>query len=118
MRTTYHERLILLITLCFGLLTQLAHATEPEKPIRIVQENLAELGPADQEHALEVACRLETIATMDRTTLTRTERKALRSEVRELKREVRVLNQRGSGTVIYISAATIIIILLVLLLVT
>ena len=107
----------LIIALCFGLFMFAARATEPEKPIWIDQENLAKLGPADQEHALELACRLETIATLDRSTLTRAERKALRVETRELKRQVSVLNEQGSGTVIYISAATIIIILLVLLLI-
>lgn len=118
MRTAKHLHRILIIMLCLGSFTHAALATEPEDPVRINYENLAKLSPADQERALEVACRLETISTMDRSTLTRAERKALRVETRELKREVTVLNKSGGGTVLYISASTIIIILLIILLVT
>ncbi len=118
MRTAQHLHRILIITLCLGSFTQAARATEPEKPIRINYENLAKLSPADQERALEVACRLETISTMDGSMLTRAERKALRVETRELKRDVAVLNKSAGGTVLYISATTIIIILLIILIVT
>ena len=118
MRTANQLERILLIALCAGQFTLAARATEPEKPVRIDQENLAKLSPADQMRALEVAGRLEAIASLDRSALTPAERKALRMETRELKREVSALNKAGSGTVIYISAATVIIILLVLLLVT
>ncbi len=118
MRTAKHLERSLLLTLCFALITYAARATEPEKRIRIDQENLAKLSPADQVRALEVAARLESIATTERSTLTRDERQALRMETRDLKREVNALNERGSGTVIYISAATIIIILLIIILIT
>ena len=88
----------------------------PAEKIRIDQNNLAKLSLADQDRVLCIAERLETITTMDRSELTRVERKALRVETRELKREADMFN--GNGTVIYISSATIIIILLVIILLT
>ncbi len=94
----------------------IAVAGEPGKKIMVNQENLAKLSPADQERVLAIADRLETITTMDRSELTAAERKALRTEARELKDEAREFN-RG-GEVIYISAGTIIIILLLILILT
>jgi hypothetical protein len=95
---------------------QFAVAGEPTPKIVVNQENLAKLSPADQERVLVIADRLETITTMDRSELTSSERKALRTEARQLKEEAREFN-RG-GEVIYISAGTIIIILLLILILT
>jgi hypothetical protein len=93
-----------------------AMAGEPSGKIVVNQENLAKLSPADQECVLAIAERLETITTMDRSSLTAAERKALRNEARQLKEQAREFN-RG-GEVIYISAGTIIIILLLIILLT
>jgi hypothetical protein len=54
--------------------------------------------------------RLEEIKSMDKSELTRSDRKALRVEVRALKTEI-----RSSGNGLYISAGAIIIILLLIL---
>jgi hypothetical protein len=91
-------------------------AGEPANKIHIDQDNLAKLSPADQERVLCIVERLETITAMDRSTLTREERKALRIETRELKREADLFNR--DGTVVYISAGTLIIILLLILILT
>lgn len=95
---------------------QFVLAGEPANKIHIDQDNLAKLSPADQERVLCIAERLEAIAATDRSTLTREERKALRIETRELKREADVFNR--DGTVLYISAGTLIIILLLILILT
>ncbi len=116
MRTLTHIQRILFFTLLFGLFAQGAHATGPDKPIRINQENLAKLSPADQERVLEIVQRLEAIASVDRSMLTNEERKALRSETRDLRHEAAAFNRGGS--VIIISATTLIIILLIILIVT
>lgn len=92
-------------------------ATE-SKPIRVDQENLAKLEPADQARVLAIVDRLETITAMDRSELTPAERKCLREETRELKQEVNTFNNSGGGPVIYISVFTVIIILLIIIIVT
>ncbi len=116
MRTFTHIQRILFFTLLFGLFAQGASASDPDKPIRINQENLAKLSAEDQARVLEIACRLETIADVDRSTLTSEERKALRTETRALRQEAAEFNRGGS--VIIISATTLIIILLIILIVT
>ncbi len=105
---------LLLVSFGFGLFANTTLASEPSSPIRINQENFQKLNSADQQCVLQIVDRLETISTIDRSTLTHEERKALRTEVRDLKREAATYN-RG-GEVIYISAGTVIIILLLILL--
>lgn len=108
---------ILAIALLFSPVSApMAFAGEPASKIHIDQENLAKLSLADQDRVLCIAERLETITAMDRSTITREERKALREETRELKREADLFNR--DGTVIYFSAGTIIIILLLILILT
>ncbi|MBL7950266.1 MAG: hypothetical protein JNM62_00985 [Flavobacteriales bacterium] len=66
----------------------------------------------DQRSILELQGRLEAVLATDRSELTSAERKALRAEYREMKREMDAYN--AGGTVIYLSTAGIIIILLLL----
>jgi hypothetical protein len=118
---TNHMRItrsgILVIVLLFTTVSApLAFAGEPASKIHIDQDNLAKLSPADQDRVLCIAERLETITAMDRSALSREERKALRMETRELKREAELFNR--DGTVIYFSAGTLIIILLLILILT
>ncbi|MGM5471309.1 hypothetical protein ACS386_13610 [Flavobacteriaceae bacterium LMO-SS05] len=65
--------------------------------------------PADVRVMLD---RLEEIKDMDKSALSRLEKKSLRKEVRDLKKDV-----RASNNGLYISAGAIIIILLILLLI-
>ncbi len=65
--------------------------------------------PADVKVMLD---RLEEIKEMDKSALTRFEKKALRKEVRTIKTDM-----RASGNGLYISAGAIIIILLILLII-
>ncbi len=110
-RTMLRPLIVLLVL--FGTAPR-ASATEDPKPIRVDQENLAKLSPADQARVLAIVDRLETITAMDRSELTRAERKDLRHETRELREEAKAFNSRAGGTVIYISASTLIIILLLI----
>ncbi len=108
---------ILAVALLFAPVSApLAFAGEPDNKVHIDQENLAKLSTADQDRVLCIAERIETITAMDRSTLTGEERKALRKETRELKREADLFNR--DGTVIYFSAGTLIIILLLILILT
>ena len=104
------------LTLCIIPTARTAQAVDPTGPIRINQENLAKLSPAEQARVLAIADRLEAITEMDRTQLTREERSGLRTETRQLKREAPAFNDRGP--VLYISAVTLLIILLIVLIVT
>lgn len=61
----------------------------------------------------EMRERVEEIKSLDRSKLTKKERKALRQELREMNKEAKELGQRG----IYISFGAIIIIILLLILI-
>jgi len=67
--------------------------------------------PMESERATQLQYRLSEIKEMDKSELTRTEKKALRKEVREIKKELRAM----SGG-IYLSAGALIIIALLLIL--
>lgn len=113
---TMRSRFLALTLLLATVPVSFAGDGAPEKKIRINQENLSKLAPADQDRVLCIAERLETIADMDKSSLSREERKALRAETRELKNEADLFNR--DGTVLYISAGTVIIILLIILILT
>lgn len=68
---------------------------------------------ADAARAEVLINRLEEIKNMDMTTLSRAEKKELRNEVRETKKELRANN---SGVYISVGALLVVIILLILLL--
>jgi len=76
---------------------KIARMTEEEKKARVE----------------EIKTRVETIRGMDRSTLTRAERKALRHELRDLNKEARAIGNGG----IYISLTGILLIILILILV-
>ena len=63
-------------------------------------------------HAQQLMNRLQEIREMDKSNLTSSEKKALRKELKEMKKEVRA--DRNSG--IYLSVGAIIIIILILIL--
>ena len=84
------------------------------KNVTINVENLAKLDPADQERVLAIRDRLEEITAMDRGALTRSERKELRAEVKELTKQADHFNTLAGGSTIYISTAGLIIIILLL----
>lgn len=72
------------------------------------------LAPAEQQDVLALKVRLEELIATDRSTLTPDERAAMRTEWKEMKREMRAHNEGGHGHVIYLSTAAIIVIVLLL----
>ena len=91
-----------------------AMANAPGKEIKIHEENFAKLSEAEQQRVLEIKDRLEAIHAVDRSTLTKAERAELRSELKELKQEVKAIN--AQQPVIYISATALLIIILLIIL--
>jgi hypothetical protein len=91
-----------------------ASASGPGREIRIHEENFAKLSEAEQQRVLEVKDRLEAIQATDRSEMSREERKELRTEWKELKKEVNEIN--AQQPVIYISLTALLIIVLLIIL--
>ena len=78
------------------------------------KEEVAKMSAAEKEaRGNAIKLRVEEIKNMDKSTLSKTERKALKKELRELRKEAKAIG--GGG--VYISLAGILIIILVLILV-
>ena len=67
-------------------------------------------------HDQQLMNRLKEIKDMDKSSLTSSEKKALRKELKEMKREARADRDRRSGIYLSVGAIIIIILLLILLL--
>jgi len=71
-----------------------------------------------QARILEIKDRISEIRAMDKSTLTRDEKKELRSELRDMRKEARAINSSdGMGGGVYLSVGAIIIIILLLILI-
>lgn len=112
MNTTSFYRTTVALAIALTTIGQLSAMPRGDRHVVVDQEKLSTLPAADQIAVLSIQSRLEDILATDRSTLTKPERQALRSEYRELKRDMDRYN--AGGTVIYISTAGIIIILLLL----
>jgi hypothetical protein len=87
--------------------TTFASATEIEKPVRELSE---------EEIAVrmnQMTKRVEEIKSMDRSLLSKQERKELRKELREMNKAAKAMGQGG----VYLSVGAIIIIILLLILI-
>lgn len=115
MKTFRHKGLVLASALLLSAIPAVAAPENKERQVRVDQENLAKLPLEDQQRVLYIADRLETIAHMDRSAMSRTERRAIRAELKGLKQEAEHYN-RG-GTTIYLSTGAIIIIILLLIII-
>ncbi len=93
----------LLLTLSFAPVEVRAAATDP---VTVSTGN-----PEEDEKAKALLARLDEIKAMDKSGLTRVEKKELRKEVREIKSQL-----RATGNGIYLSIGAIIIIILLLIL--
>ena len=103
------------LVLALSLLTfPLAQAADgkPKQVARINEEKIAELPKADQERVTCIVDRMNEIANIDRDALSKSDRKALRDEVRALKSEA----AQYDGYVIYVSVGALILIVLLILL--
>lgn len=88
-----------------------AHAPG-EKEVHINAKNFDKLSSTEQQQVLDLQARMTTLLATDRSTLSKAERQALRTEWRSMKGEMEHLNREGS--VLYISTAGLIIIILLL----
>ena len=94
---------VLLLTMCISLVMPAFAANET--PVNTEKTN-------NDAHAQQLVARLKEIRDMDKSSLTSSERKALRKEVKEMKKEVKRDGSKG----IYLSVGAIIIIVLLLIL--
>lgn len=78
------------------------------------KEKIARMTEKEKKaRAEEIKIRVETIRDMDRSTLSRAERKELRQELRDLNKEAKAIGRGG----VYISLTGILLIILILILV-
>jgi hypothetical protein len=111
MTTNFFRKTGLIAALLFSF--QIAQAADG--PVRVDKQRLSAFTIDEQSRIQCIAERLEEIAVMDRSELTRAEKKALRNETRELKVQADAFNRAGNGTVIYISGGTLLVIFLLIL---
>jgi hypothetical protein len=98
--------LCLLLAFTFGN-TSLASAEDPVKPVEeLTEEEIA-------VRMNQMTKRVEEIKSMDRSSLSKQERKELRKELREMNKTAKALGQGG----VYLSVGAIIIIILLLILI-
>lgn len=94
--------LILMLTLSTAVMPAFANDSKPK----------TELTAAQQAELTRIMSRVDEIRAMDKSNLTKVERKALRSELKEMKKAANGLNQG-----VYLSLGAIIIIILLLILI-
>lgn len=87
-------------------LSATSHHPKEEDPKKLTEEQIA-------RRMEEMHKRVEEIKAIDRSSLTKEERKALRIELREMNKEAKAMDQRG----VYISFGALIIIILLLILI-
>lgn len=108
----YHKTKTYLLVLCMLLAftfgnTNLAFASEIEKPVReLTEEEIA-------ARMNQMTKRVEEIKSMDRSLLSKQERKELRKELKEMNKAAKAMGQGG----VYLSVGAIIIIILLLILI-
>lgn len=103
---TFSCILLLLVAFTFGNMSS-ASAVTADKPIKELTEQEIAVRMA------EMTNRVEEIKKMDRSTLTKQERKALRKELKEMNKAAKAMGQGG----VYLSVGAIIIIILLLILI-
>lgn len=101
---------ILVLSLTIAATNVHAIATEDKNPKKVKVIDMTEAQKAARLE--EIRARVTEIKEMDKSELTRTERKALRKELREMQKEARAV--KGG---VYLSVGAIIIIILVLILI-
>ncbi len=91
-----------------------AKKTDHDK-VKINEEAFNSLTKQDQAKALDIQTQLNEIYSTDKSSLSKSEKKELKQELRILKEEVKLINQKSdNGHVIYISTGGLIIIILLL----
>jgi hypothetical protein len=103
------EVLIILVFIMISTVSSKLHASNDMTPDSIVYTSLE-----DKERANELTIRLEHIEAMDKASLTRSEKKVLRKEVRTINKELKSL--AGGGVYLSVGALLLVVILLIILL--
>ncbi|TKC07395.1 hypothetical protein [Pedobacter frigoris] len=103
------KRIIYSLVLVFTLAISANTVTAAEKKDKVKTEMTAE----QKIQLKRITDRVEEIKAMDKSELSRVEKKALRKELRELKQEARAM---GGGVYLSVGAIIIIILLLILIL--
>ena len=108
-RTIYLAAAILLLNL--AALSSHAATTTVLTADKLTKEAVAAMTPKEK-HArlLEIKQRVETIKAMDKSLMTKEERKAYRAELKDLKKETKLIDPR----VYFFAAGIVIIVILVL----
>lgn len=101
------KKLIRGVILCVFVLFIKPSASTAQRPEEFRQENLE--SPSCSQKAEDLFCRIDDIEAMDKSNMSREEKKALRTEVKSIQKE---LQEMGSG--VYISAGALIVILILL----
>ena len=102
--------LVILIVACFTLVVFPTETRSKEVVTTKTEENIK---PEQSAEVKALLLRLDEIKLLDKSDLTRTEKKELRTEVKTIKSELR---EMGGGIYISVGAAIIIILLLIILL--
>lgn len=90
-----------------------------DKPsIEINQEAFEQLDDATQQQVLVLTARLSEIYDMDRSELTKSERKAIKKELSQIKKDIEEINETShGGHVVYLSTGGLIILILLLIII-
>lgn len=102
---------LLALTAFVMLAVPTAHANANTDPIKTT---VVEVNPMDSELAISLNTRLSEINEMDKSGLTKSEKRSLKKETREINKELKAI---GNGGVYLSVGALLIIVLLVILLV-
>lgn len=103
---TYSLILCMLLAFTFGS-SSMVSASEPDKPVKeFTEEEIA-------VRMNQMTKRVEEIKKMDRSSLSKQERKELRKELKEMNKKAKAMGQGG----VYLSVGAIIIIILLLILI-
>src|SRR5690554_3032570 len=90
-------------------------AKKTDDKVKINEEAFNTLTKQDQAKALDIQTNLNEIYSTDKSSLSKSEKKELKQELRILKEEVDSINQKShNGHVIYISTGGLIIVILLL----
>lgn len=114
MKSKYYTQLVIVMLFTFGQSLSAQEISPMAEPATPAEAKTEELTPAEIEARLVVMrARVAEIKAMDKSDLTKAERRALRKELKEMNQQAR---QWGSGGV-YLSVGAIIVIVLVLILI-
>jgi len=109
----------IIATTLFSLALLLAPTAEaaipPSREVRLDTARLAALPQEEQVRVLEIHDRLQAMLATDRSSLDKGQRTEMRTEWKELKREMEHYNR--NGRVVYISTGALIIIILLLIII-